>query len=92
MTVRFWPPREPDDYARFYPPSWTERALCAQTDPELFFPEKGGSTRDPKRVCAACEVRAECLQYALDHDEQFGIYGGMSARERRRLKRTRDAA
>jgi WhiB family redox-sensing transcriptional regulator len=67
--------------------SWQERALCAQTDPEAFFPEKGGSTREAKRICASCEVRAECLEYALAHDERFGIWGGMSERERRRLKR-----
>jgi WhiB family transcriptional regulator, redox-sensing transcriptional regulator len=42
--------------------SWQERALCAQTDPEAFFPEKGGSTREAKRVCLSCEVRAECLE------------------------------
>jgi WhiB family redox-sensing transcriptional regulator len=66
---------------------WQERALCAQTDPEAFFPEKGGSTREAKKVCRACEVRAECLEYALGHDERFGIWGGMSERERRRLKR-----
>ena len=67
--------------------SWQERALCAQTDPEAFFPEKGGSTREAKRVCLSCEVRAECLEYALAHDERFGIWGGLSERERRRLKR-----
>ena len=67
--------------------SWQERALCAQTDPEAFFPEKGGSTREAKKVCAQCEVRAECLQYALEHDERFGIWGGLSERERRKLKR-----
>jgi WhiB family redox-sensing transcriptional regulator len=67
--------------------SWQERALCAQTDPESFFPEKGGSTREAKRVCLACEVRAECLEYALTHDERFGIWGGMSERERRKLKK-----
>ena len=66
---------------------WQDRALCAQTDPEAFFPEKGGSTREAKRTCRACEVRAECLAYALDHDERFGIWGGLSERERRRLKR-----
>jgi WhiB family redox-sensing transcriptional regulator len=67
--------------------SWQERALCAQTDPEAFFPEKGGSTREAKKVCMVCEVRAECLAYALEHDERFGIWGGMSERERRRLRR-----
>ena len=67
--------------------SWQERALCAQTDPEAFFPEKGGSTRDAKKICMSCEVRAECLEYALAHDERFGIWGGLSERERRRLKK-----
>ncbi|HZE01570.1 MAG TPA: WhiB family transcriptional regulator [Pseudonocardiaceae bacterium] len=66
---------------------WQERALCAQTDPEAFFPEKGGSTREAKLICAGCEVRAECLEYALAFDERFGIWGGLSERERRRLKR-----
>jgi WhiB family transcriptional regulator, redox-sensing transcriptional regulator len=66
---------------------WQDRALCAQTDPEAFFPEKGGSTREAKKVCRSCEVRAECLEFALENDERFGIWGGMSERERRRLKR-----
>jgi WhiB family redox-sensing transcriptional regulator len=66
---------------------WQERALCAQTDPEAFFPEKGGSTREAKRICQGCEVRDACLEYALAHDERFGIWGGLSERERRRLKR-----
>ena len=66
---------------------WQEQALCAQTDPEAFFPEKGGSTREAKRVCSRCEVRADCLSFALAHDERFGIWGGLSERERRRLKR-----
>ena len=66
---------------------WQERALCAQTDPEAFFPEKGGSTREAKRICSGCEVKAECLDYALGHDERFGIWGGLSERERRRLRR-----
>ncbi|WP_223848155.1 WhiB family transcriptional regulator [Bifidobacterium tissieri] len=67
--------------------SWQHKALCAQTDPEAFFPEKGGSTRDAKRVCAQCEVREQCLKWAIDHDERFGIWGGMSERERRRYKK-----
>ncbi|WP_182346211.1 WhiB family transcriptional regulator [Tomitella gaofuii] len=66
---------------------WQDQALCAQTDPEAFFPEKGGSTREAKRICQSCEVRAECLEYALEHDERFGIWGGLSERERRRLKK-----
>ncbi len=66
---------------------WQERALCAQTDPESFFPEKGGSTREAKKICTGCEVRAECLEYALAHDERFGIWGGLSERERRKLRK-----
>lgn len=66
---------------------WQERALCAQTDPEAFFPEKGGSTREAKRVCLGCDVRNECLDYALSADERFGIWGGLSERERRRLRK-----
>ena len=67
---------------------WQERALCAQTDPEAFFPEKGGSTREAKKVCLGCDVRGECLEYALANDERFGIWGGLSERERRRLKKS----
>ncbi|CAH0151357.1 Transcriptional regulator WhiB [Arthrobacter sp. Bi83] len=66
---------------------WQTDALCAQTDPEAFFPEKGGSTRDAKKVCGACNVRSQCLEYALANDERFGIWGGLSERERRRLRK-----
>src|SRR5690349_1473865 len=68
-------------------PEWQEHALCSQTNPEAFFPEKGGSTREAKRICSRCEVKSECLEYALSHDERFGIWGGLSERERRKLKR-----
>lgn len=67
--------------------AWQEQALCAQTDPEAFFPEKGGSTREAKKVCETCTVKQECLEYALAHDERFGIWGGLSERERRRLRK-----
>ena len=67
--------------------AWQADALCAQTDPEAFFPEKGGSTRDAKRICTTCDVRDQCLEYALQNDERFGIWGGLSERERRKLKR-----
>ena len=66
---------------------WQERALCAQTDPEAFFPEKGGSTREAKKICTGCYVKSECLEYALELDERFGIWVVLSERERRRLKR-----
>ena len=66
---------------------WQERALCTETDPAAFFPEKGGSIREAKKICSGCDVRAECLEYALSNDERFGIWGGLSERERRRLRR-----
>lgn len=71
---------------------WQERALCAQTDPEAFFPEPGITATDAKRVCRACPVRKECLEYALDNGEQFGVWGGVSERDRRLLARRRNAA
>lgn len=66
---------------------WQADSLCAQTDPEAFFPEKGGSTRDAKKICTSCEVRSQCLEYALHNDERFGIWGGLSERERRKLRK-----
>jgi WhiB family redox-sensing transcriptional regulator len=66
---------------------WYERAACLDKDADCFFPEKGGSTRAAKRICQTCSVRTECLEYALANDERFGIWGGLSERERRRLKR-----
>lgn len=73
-------------------PEWSEQAACADADPEVWFPEKGGTSRPAKRVCngddtrPACPVRDECLDYALDNDERFGVWGGLSERQRRRLR------
>lgn len=69
------------------PDAWEHRALCAQVDPELFFPEKGGSSKEAKGVCAACDVRDECLEAALLEDDHHGVRGGYTERERRRIKR-----
>lgn len=74
------------------PPNWYEQALCAQVDHELFYPEKGGSTREAKKLCASCPVRETCLEYALDNEERYGIWGGVSERDRRKLERQRKAA
>lgn len=65
---------------------WQEKAPCAEVDPELWFPEKGGSTREAKRTCASCSVQAECLDAALASNEDFGIWGGLSTRERGPLR------
>lgn len=67
--------------------AWQSDSLCAQTDPDAFFPEKGGSTREAKKICKSCEVRTTCLHYALENDERFGIWGGLSERERRKLRK-----
>lgn len=69
------------------PPAWVEQGLCAQIDSETFFPEKGGSSRPAKRICGMCDVREECLNYALTNGERFGVWGGMSERERRAIEK-----
>ena len=76
-----------DDSIDDNPLAWQSDSLCAQTDPEAFFPEKGGSTRDAKKICTSCEVRAQCLEYALENDERFGIWGGLSERERLKVRK-----
>lgn len=71
---------------------WQAHGNCRGVDPNLFFPERGESTRDAKAVCAGCAVRDECLEHALSRPEKFGIWGGLSERERRRIRRARRLA
>ena len=80
------PPPEPEA------PSWQDFANCLGVDPDLFFPERGASTWEAKEVCRGCVVRGECLEFALANGEKFGIWGGMSERERRRIRRQRALA
>jgi WhiB family redox-sensing transcriptional regulator len=61
-------------------------------DPEIFYPEKGGSTKAAKAVCAKCPVRAECLADSLANETRFGVLGGLSERERRKLIKAQEAA
>ena len=68
---------------------WQDDANCLGVDPDLFFPERGASTREAKEVCRGCIVRQECLEFALQNGEKFGIWGGLSERERRRIRRQR---
>lgn len=65
---------------------WELRGLCRQVDSELFYPEKGQSTREAKLVCSGCPVRSACLEFALSSDQRFGVWGGLSEKELRRLK------
>lgn len=70
-------------------PLFRETARCAEVDPELFYPQRGGSPRPAKRICAACECIGRCREWALEHGEQYGVWGGLSAIERRRVVRRR---
>lgn len=70
------------------PPAWVVDALCAEIDADGFFPEgKGADARFAKSVCARCPVIDKCLKYANDNNERFGVWGGKSERERRKLER-----
>ena len=63
--------------------------LCNDVDQDIFFPERGASTRLAKAVCRRCEVQEECLEYAVNIGEKFGIWGGLSERERRGIRKKR---
>ncbi|MBA2336901.1 MAG: WhiB family transcriptional regulator [Acidimicrobiia bacterium] len=71
---------------------WQDLANCRGADPDLFFPERGASTRTAKSICRQCSVRTECLEFAITSSEKFGIWGGLSERERRRIRRERAVA
>ncbi len=71
---------------------WWDLANCLGVEPNLFYPERGASTREAKEVCRGCAVRDNCLEYAIDNGEKFGIWGGLSERERRRVRRQRQVA
>ena len=71
---------------------WQDQARCRETDPELFFPEKGQPSTAAKRVCMSCDVRTECLEYALRNGERYGVFGGKTERERRRIAKDRRKA
>lgn len=80
-----WPTvvlRPPEDVV-----PWQYLARCVETDPEVFFPEKGESAEPARRVCAACPVRVECLEFALTYDERYGVWGGLTQKELDRLRR-----
>jgi WhiB family redox-sensing transcriptional regulator len=86
--------REPDVLAplAIVPPAWTVDALCPEVDPEIFFPDRGGSTKEARSICARCSTTALCLEYALSFERttgavQPGVYGGLSPMQRRRLLR-----
>jgi len=72
--------------------AWQDYSNCRGADADLFFPERGASTRKAKAICNACQVKAECLEFAIQQSEKFGIWGGLSERERRRIRKERAIA
>lgn len=85
------PPPEPV-FRPFIRGDWVDDALCAQTDPEAFFPEAGDNVNPALRICQACPVRQKCLDWALANNETFGVWGGTTPNDRRKLRRARGAA
>lgn len=73
-------------------PEWMARGACNGLDADLFFPPRGGPDNEARRACGGCPVREECLDFALVGEERFGIWGGTSERERRKLRRRKAAA
>ncbi len=72
--------------------AWQDFANCKGADPDLFFPERGASTRQAKGICRECSVRDDCLEFAIVSSEKFGIWGGLSERERRKIRKERQIA
>lgn len=64
---------------------WQQDGACRGLDVEIFFPAHGEDTSRPKAICGMCQVRVRCLAYAIAHGERFGIWGGLTAKERARL-------
>jgi len=62
---------------------WTTAARCRGVDPEQFFVRGSANARAAVKVCSRCTVKDECLRYALEHDVDFGIWGGLTERQRR---------
>ena len=63
-------------------PDWHKDAACAGRDAACWFPERGETAEPARAVCAKCLVRVDCLAFALDNDERFGVWGGTSPGER----------
>jgi WhiB family redox-sensing transcriptional regulator len=70
---------------------WTDRAACRGTDTEIFFPANADEEAEALSICATCPVRAQCLDYAVRNRETYGIWGGTTPEQRRRMRRERAA-
>lgn len=69
------------------PEPWMDGASCRSTEPDLFFPEGNGQPDAAKRICNGCDVRLQCLAYALRNDEKHGIWGGTTGQQRARMRK-----
>lgn len=81
---------EPGDL--FASPAFMDLGSCRGMDPDIFFPDRGDSLAPAKEICVECIVKDECLEYAVEHGERFGVWGGTSERERRRIRKRRRQA
>ena len=70
---------------------WDHRSKEVTVTPDLFYPQRGGTARPAKLICEFCPVKQECLDYAIENGEKHGVWGGLSERERRRLRKERAA-
>lgn len=66
---------------------WMAQARCRGVDTEIFYPQRGEDLSAAQAICADCPVRAQCLAHALDNRESHGVWGGLSERRRRRIRR-----
>ena len=77
-------PEYSNDVPKNFP--WQSEALCAETDPEVFFPPQGGSSREAKKVCGSCDVGLQCLLHTMQADLRgSGVSGGLTYKERQKL-------
>ena len=73
--------------SRFTSEDWKLDGVCRTIDPDLWFPEGSSTGYAAKKMCRRCPVMDECLRYALDNNEQYGVWGGMGSSERRNMRR-----
>jgi len=81
-------PDAPHDWQQDWEQDWASRGACRNTDPDALFVQ-GAAQNRAKLVCNGCPVRTQCLAEALDNRTEFGVWGGMTERERRALLRRR---
>ena len=80
-------PTSLSEYEAVFLQEWRKEALCISQPPDLFFPESAKSNSPAKRICEMCAVRLECLDYAIETNQQFGIWGGTVERERSTIRK-----